>query len=201
MRTQKNKNVIMFTLMERLWHWIQAFSMIALAITGVAMHYHLGKMEGLTGIHHLFGWIVAINFIVWFFYMIVTGRIKQYIPYKGDEYPMGLFKQAKFYIFQIYTSNDHPYHVTAEHRMNPLQKVTYVSVMFLMLPIQMITGFLIMFGMADMKTMLIVHLLAGAFFVLFIFGHAYLATTGHTPLAFFKEMIHGYEEDVVKEEK
>jgi hypothetical protein len=28
----------------------------------------------------------------------------------------------------------------------------------------------------------------------------YLATTGHTPLALFKEMIHGYEEDLVKEE-
>ena len=199
MKTKKNKNIIMFTLMERLWHWVQAFSMIALAITGVMMHYQIGKMESSMNLHNLFGWIVAVNFVIWLFYMIATGRIKQYIPYKGDEYPMGLFKQAKYYALQIYTSNDHPYHVTAEHRMNPLQKVTYVGIMFLALPAQIITGFLIMFGIADMELMLIVHLLLGAFFVLFIFGHAYLATTGPTPLAFFKEMIHGYEEELEEE--
>ena len=199
MKTKKNKNIIMFTLMERLWHWVQAFSMIALAITGVMMHYQIGKIESSMNLHNLFGWIVAVNFVIWLFYMIATGRIKQYIPYKGDEYPMGLLKQAKYYVFQIYTSNDHPYHVTAEHRMNPLQKVTYVGIMFLALPAQIITGFLIMFGIADMELMLIVHLLLGAFFVLFIFGHAYLATTGPTPLDFFKEMIHGYEEEIEEE--
>ena len=200
MKTQKNTDIIMFTGMERLWHWVQAFSMIALAITGIMMHYQIGKLEVMTPVHNIFGWIVAVNFVIWFIYMVATGRIKQYIPYKGDEYPMGLFKQAKYYIFQIYTSNDHPYHVTAEHRMNPLQKVTYISVMFLALPAQMITGFLLMYGLLDVKIALIIHLLLGAFFVLFIFGHAYLATTGPTPLAFFKEMIHGYEEDVVKED-
>jgi len=199
MKTKKNTNIVMFTGMERLWHWLQALSMVILAGTGVAMHYHLANMLSMAKIHNIFGWVVAINFVVWFFYMIATGRIKQYIPYAGDEYPMGLFKQAKYYIFQIYTSNHHPYHVTAEHRMNPLQKLTYIQVMFVALPIQMVTGFLIMFGIADMKTMLIVHLLLGAFFVLFIFGHAYLATTGATPLALFKEMIHGYEEEVEEE--
>jgi len=67
------------------------------------------------------------------------------------------------------------------------------------MPAQMITGFILMFGGASVHTALLVHLLLGGFFVLFIFGHMYLATTGHTPTALFKEMIHGYEEEPVDE--
>jgi thiosulfate reductase cytochrome b subunit len=203
MKTQKNTNVVMFTLMERLWHWIQAFSMVMLAISGISLHWPgsiIGNMKSASGMHHLFGYIVAINFVVWVVYMIVTGRIHLYLPKKEDEYPMGIFKQAKFYILDIYFTNKHPYHVGPKNRMNPMQKVAYNGVMFLAMPAQIITGFLLMFGSASVHTALIIHLLVGGFFVLFIVGHMYLATTGHTPLALFKEMIHGYEEDLIKEE-
>ena len=81
--------------------------------------------------------------------------------------------------------------------MNPLQKVAYISVMFIAMPAQIITGFLLMNGSMSVHSALIIHLIIGAFFVLFLFGHIYLATTGHTPLALFKEMIHGFEEKVV----
>jgi len=201
MKTQKNTNVVMFTLMERLWHWIQAFSMIMLAISGISLHWPgtiIGSMETASSLHHLFGYIVAINFVVWFIYMLISKRIHFYLPKKADEYPMGIFKQAKFYLIDIYFTNEHPYHVGPENRMNPMQKLAYNGVMFLAMPAQIITGFILMMGGASVHTALIVHVLVGAFFVLFIVGHMYLATTGHTPTALFKEMIHGYEEEVVK---
>jgi len=200
MKTQKNTSVIMFTLIERIWHWVQAFSMIMLTISGISLHWPgviIKSMESASSMHHLFGYIVTINFVIWLIYMIFTKRIKIYFPKKEDEYPMGLFKQAKFYLFQIYTSNKHPYHATPENRMNPLQKVAYISVMFIAMPAQIITGFLLMNGSMSVHSALIIHLIIGAFFVLFLFGHIYLATTGHTPLALFKEMIHGFEEKVV----
>ena len=201
MKTQKNTSVVMFTLMERLWHWIQAFSMVMLALSGISMHWpdSIFSMETAYSMHNLFGYIVTINFVVWLLYMLITKRIHLYLPKKADEYPMGIFKQAKFYILDIYFTNKHPYHVGPENRMNPMQKVAYDGVMFLALPAQMITGFILMNGGASVHTALLIHVLVGAFFVLFIVGHMYLATTGHTPLALFKEMIHGYEEDLVKE--
>lgn len=201
MKTQKNTNVVMFTLMERLWHWIQAFSMVMLALSGISMHWpdSIFSMETAYQMHNLFGYIVTINFVVWLLYMLITKRIHLYLPKKADEYPMGIFKQAKFYIADIYFTNKHPYHVGPENRMNPMQKLAYDGVMFVALPAQMITGFILMKGGASVHTALLIHVLVGAFFVLFIVGHMYLATTGHTPLALFKEMIHGYEEDLVKD--
>jgi len=201
MKTKKNTNVVMFTLMERLWHWIQAFSMVMLAVSGISMHWPgaIISMESAYKVHNIFGIIVTVNFAVWLIYMLVSKRIHYYFPKKEDEYPISLFKQAKFYIADIYFTNEHPYHVGPDNRMNPMQKVTYVGIMFAAMPTQMITGFILMAGGASIHTALIIHLLLGAFFVLFIFGHMYLATTGHTPLALFKEMIHGYEEEPVEE--
>jgi thiosulfate reductase cytochrome b subunit len=201
MKTKKNTNVVMFTLMERIWHWVQAFSMVMLALSGISMHWPgaIFGMDKAYKIHNLFGIIVTVNFVVWLIYMLVSKRIHYYLPKKEDEYPLSIFKQAKFYIADIYFTNEHPYHVGPKNRMNPMQKVTYVNIMFIFMPAQMITGFMLLKGSASVHTALLVHLLLGAFFVLFIFGHMYLATTGHNPTALFKEMIHGYEEEPADE--
>ena len=190
---------VIFTLVERIWHWVQAVSMVILALSGISMHWPdysiFSTLKSASNIHHIFGYVVTVNFVIWLIYMIATKRIKQYMPQKHDEYPMGIFKQAKYYLFEIYTKKEHPYPVSPERRLNPMQKLAYIQVMFLAMPAQMITGFILMGSGTSMKMALIIHGVLALFFVLFIVGHIYLATTGHTPLAYFKEMITGKFED------
>jgi thiosulfate reductase cytochrome b subunit len=90
-----------------------------------------------------------------------------------------------------------------EAKHNPLQRLAYLSLAALLLPIQMASGFLYwgynswtQWGLdwLPLKVVALVHL-AGAFAILsFLVVHIYMTTTGHSLVAHIKAMITGWEE-------
>ena len=88
-----------------------------------------------------------------------------------------------------------------------MQQVAYFSIMFLLLPLEIVTGVLLWdldrFAVAidasgGIKAVSAVHLLLTIFFVAFLFVHVYLTTLGHTPFTHIKAMFTGYEEEPKK---
>lgn len=76
--------------------------------------------------------------------------------------------------------------------------------MLFLLPLQILTGLLllnvqeysdIINFLGGIKVVDTIHVLLFFFFFSFIIAHFYLATLGHTPLAHFKAMITGWEEE------
>jgi thiosulfate reductase cytochrome b subunit len=87
--------------------------------------------------------------------------------------------------------------------MNPLQQVTYLAILNVLLPLQGITGIL-MWGvqrwpefanaLGGLPILAPFHTLVAWTFAAFIVMHVYLTTTGHTPLAGIQAMMMGWED-------
>jgi thiosulfate reductase cytochrome b subunit len=200
----KKKSVFIYKLIIRLGHWSNALAVIALIVTGFIMHY-IGPGHGLARIHNIAGGAFVVLWILFFLYEIATFDVKQYLV-KGWELREGILKQALFYAIGIFKQEEHPYHMKAEARLNPLQKVAYFSVMFILAPLVGFTGMLLLdpnlmspfvsyIGMENMKYVFIVHL-AGAFgMVAYLLGHLYLGTTGDRIAQHYKVMITGQHDE------
>ena len=87
--------------------------------------------------------------------------------------------------------------------MNPLQQITYLAILNILLPAQVITGVLI-WGLqrwphiaaelGGLPVLALVHTLVAWAFATFIVMHVYLTTTGHSPTAGIKSMIGGWDD-------
>ena len=200
------RQVYLATKSERVGHWINALGFVLLIISGANIHFAkefniFGTFSVAVAVHEFVGVVVSINYIFWWIYMIGSGRIRFYLPNR-DDMPSGLIKQAKFYLFGIFKGEPHPFEEGTERKFNPLQKWTYLGVMTVMLPLQIITGLALLFLVTNwgdarwayIDQIGILHTVLAVFGTAFLFGHIYLATTGVTPLSHFKMMFTGWAE-------
>ncbi|MGC8658715.1 MAG: cytochrome b/b6 domain-containing protein [Desulfomonilaceae bacterium] len=202
------EKIYLHPLFERIWHWFQALCIIMLVITGTMIHWpeaFNGRFHWSVNVHNWFGWAAVISWVAWFIYVIISGRIKHYIPKKG-EIPGGMIRQAKFYGYGIFKHEPHPYAPTEDNKFNPLQKIAYLQFQLLLMPLLLITGILYMYpesfegiigSIGGLWVLALIHYALGAVFAAFLVAHLYLATTGETIGENFKAMIFGYG---VKEE-
>jgi thiosulfate reductase cytochrome b subunit len=197
------EEVLLHPLIERIWHWGQAICILVLIVTGVMIHWP-GAFPGLfpaaVAVHNAFGALTVLFFVLWLVYNLASGRIQHYIPRK-EEIPMGIIKQARFYLYGIFKHEPHPYVPTEENKFNPLQRVAYFQFQALLLPILLLSGILYLYpntfrGVIDaiggMAVLGLVHLVLGALFASFLVAHLYLATTGETVGENLKAITFGY---------
>ncbi|NOY55231.1 MAG: hypothetical protein GXP34_04510 [Actinobacteria bacterium] len=198
---------------ERFWHWLQAVAIILLVVTGAIIHWPGAvSPRGFTRLvitHNVMAAILVANALLSIVWHVASGAIRQYIPR-----PRGFFdqavRQAVFYVQGIFRGEPHPFEKDARHKMNPLQQMTYVVILNVLLPLQMITGIMIWgaqqwpgatAALGGLAFLLPVHALGAWLFVAFIILHVYLTTTGATPLAAIRAMISGWETIEVHEEE
>jgi thiosulfate reductase cytochrome b subunit len=200
MATEKLINVYLYTRYERFWHWLQTALIFVLLITGLEVHgvFSLLGFETAVDIHNYAGltWLIAFAFFV--FWVFTTGEWKQYIPTTQK-----MLVVIRYYTYGIFRGEPHPVPKRKEAKHNPLQRLTYLSLAALLLPIQMVTGFLYWgynswkgwgLDFLSMEVIAFVHM-AGAFAIFsFIIVHIYMITTGHTIFAHTKAIISGWEE-------
>lgn len=189
----------------RLWHGLNALCILALIATGISMYYvdpdrTLIEFSWAVKIHNVTGVILSFSYLIFFIANIVTGNRKYYkMPLKG----IGerLFKQGRYYAFGMFKGEKKPYPITEERKFNPLQKLFYVLVMYVGVPLVIISGWGLifpesviraMFGVSGILITSILHVAMGFFISLFLVIHIYVSTIGHTRSANFKSIINGY---------
>jgi thiosulfate reductase cytochrome b subunit len=202
----KMEKVYIYRIYERIWHWIQALSILLFIFTGLEIHFS-GQVNwlGITSaldLHNVTAIVFIINGILGLFFFLSTGGIKQYFPPFKTIIP-DILAQAKYYGYGIFNGAPHPTLKTASRRLNSLQQVTYLGLMFGLIPFQTITGVLLFtadglpqfvnfFG--GIKIIGYLHTLSAWLFVSFLVMHIYLTTTGHTITANLKAMVNGWED-------
>ncbi len=195
----KDKNTIkiyLYTRFERFWHWFQALMIILLIITGLEIHgtYQLFGFQTAANIHNFIGlsWLILFAFFV--FWLLTTGEWKQYIPTTKK-----LISVVLFYLWGIFQGRPHPIQKTKGAKHNPLQRLAYLGISAMLLPVQMITG-LLYYLYNDIPQILPLSVLAGihtliALFLLnFLVIHLYMTTTGHSLFSHIAGMITGWEQ-------
>ncbi len=135
------------------------------------------------------------------FYHLASGEIRQYLPEPAGFFGQGI-SQAKFYLSGIFLGHPHPFEKRPDRKLNPLQQITYLSILNILLPIQIVTGMLI-WGAQRWETvdstfggltlLAPTHALGAWMFAAFLLLHVYLTTTGPTPTANIGAMLHGWE--------
>lgn len=203
------KKVYIYRAFERFWHWTQAVLILFLALTGFEIHGSISFFGYRNAVkyHNIaaYSFIVLIIFAI--FWHLVTGEWKQYLPTMKN-----LKAQVFYYLFGIFSNSSHPTNKTVLSKLNPLQKLVYLSLKILVIPVMVISGLLYMFyrypqqgtieglNINSVEVIAIFHT-AGAFLLIaFLIVHLYLITTGATVTSNLKAMITGYEE-LEQEEK
>jgi thiosulfate reductase cytochrome b subunit len=191
---------------ERIWHWLMALSILLLLWTGIEIHW-VGAVSilGFTRsvlVHNVLAAILIGNAFLSLFYHLASNDIRQFIPPRATFFGEAV-AQARYYLNGIFVGAPHPVPKSLQRKLNPLQQVTYLMLLNILIPFQVITGALIWGaprwpGLSSMVGGLTIitpmHSFGAWLLATFVVTHVYLTTTGHTPLSNIKAMIGGHDE-------
>ena len=200
--------VKIFTGFERFWHWTQATLIFVLLFSGAGIHgfHHLVRFENLVYTHVIAAIGLMILWVFAIFWHLTTGTWRHYVPTTN-----GLFRVARYYAWDIFKGEDHPYRKHFWRKHNPLQALSYLGLKLFVFPLLWLSGLAyLLYGLwsngpftnTALEWVAWTHT-AGAFVMAaFIIIHLYLLTTGHSFVEHVKPMITGYDAvDLTPEEE
>lgn len=204
-----HKKVYIYKGFERFWHWTQAVLIFFLAFTGFEIHgtYSFFGFEEAVSYHSISAYMLLVLIAFAIFWHFTVGEWRQYLPTKKN-----MLAQVNYYIFGIFKNAPHPTKKTVLSKLNPLQKLAYLGLKVLIIPVVVSSGLLYMFyrypsqvgidalNISTLKWVAIIHTAGAILLLAFVIGHIYLTTTGHTILSNVNAMLTGYEELEVEDE-
>lgn len=192
--------IYLYSRYERFWHWLQALLIIMLLATGFEVHgtWKLLGFQKAVEIHNFIGltWLIAFAFFV--FWVFTTGEWRQYIPTTKK-----MFAVIRYYSYGIFKGESHPVPKRKDAKHNPLQRLTYLSLAALLLPVQMASGVFYWsynswsargFSWIPLEIIALIHTACAFAIFQFLIIHLYMTTTGHSLFAHIRAMITGWEE-------
>jgi len=195
----KDNKIYLYTRFERFWHWAQTLLILILIATGLEIHgvYHLLGFERAFTVHNFCAWTWLALYVFILFWMATTGEWKQYIPTFKK-----LFDVAFYYMLGIFRGAEHPVPKTVRTKHNPLQRLAYLGTVMVLVPFQLITGYLYYYYNAwpslgwdwALAPVALLHTAGGFAIMAFIIVHVYMTTTGPTLGAHTRAMITGWDE-------
>lgn len=200
----KNK-MYLYPLWVRLWHLANALMFLVLIITGLSLqyasqNYTIIPFSYAVSIHNITGIILCVGYVFYLFANRFTSNGNYYQFHLAG---MGgrIFKQMRYYSYGIFKHEKTPFPISIGRKFNPLQKISYVFVMYFFMPIIIITGFGLFFpemlpdkilGAGGIHITDLIHILSGFVLSVFMVVHIYFCTIGSTPTSNFKSMINGW---------
>jgi len=172
---------------------------IFLALTGFEIHnsYELFGFHNAVKWHNTAAWAFLVLIVFAIFWHFTTGEWRQYLPTTKF-----LKEQIDYYITGIFRGAPHPTKKTVYNKFNPLQRFVYLGLKILIIPVQVITGFLYLYHnypdsplqVQTLGPIALIHTLGAFALMAFVIAHVYLTTTGNKPTSNIKAMITGWEE-------
>jgi thiosulfate reductase cytochrome b subunit len=203
--------VYIYRSFERFWHWTQAALIFFLGFTGFEIHGSISFFgyQNAVKYHNIAAYAFIVLIIFAIFWHLTTGEWRQYLPTLKN-----IKAQLNYYIFGIFNNAPHPTKKTVLSKLNPLQKLVYLGLKVLVIPIMVFSGLLYMFyrypqksggievlNLSSIEPIALLHTFGAFLLVAFVIAHVYLITTGSTVTSNLKAMITGYEELEEQEEK
>src|SRR5512133_1399861 len=203
-----SKNFYHYPVWVRLWHTTNAVLCLCLIVTGFSMLYADPSNDLVVGfkravsVHNVCGVLLTISYTVFLIGNLFTANGRHYLlAVKG--LGQRLFQQGYYYAYGYFKGEKAPFPVTGERKFNPLQQVSYVGVMYMVVPLLFVTGWALLFPEFILKRFLgfsgifltdQFHVVLGFLVVVFLFIHLYVSTMGKSPISNFKSIITGWQE-------
>ncbi len=214
-KRDQGKKEILHPILIRMWHWVHAIAIVLLVLTGMQLRFPnlitwFGTFRIAVTIHNIFGFIVLFDYLLWFgFYVLKRELVKQYVPVPED-FTIGMPTQSTYYFARIFFGDPAPFEPTPAAKFNSLQKITYFGIMFVFVPLQIVTGVLlwdlerfqsIIAALGGVRVIDAFHIILAYIFTAFLIVHIYLSTLGHTFFSHIIAMIVGYEAKEARHKK
>jgi len=194
------EKIYIYKVFERFWHWSQALIIGFLGITGFEIHgsYTLFGFDNAVRWHSIAAWAFLILIVFAIFWHFTSGEWRQYIPTTKM-----LKEQFMYYIGGIFNNAPHPTNKTVYNKFNPLQRMIYLGLKILVIPVIVTSGFIYLyfhypkFGIEfqSLEPIALIHTFGAYILLAFVIAHVYLTTvTGVKSLSSIKAMITGWEE-------
>lgn len=191
----------------RIWHILNALLCLILIVTGVSMQFAgtLGGIIGFqtaVGLHNIAGILLSVNYLFFFFGNWFSSNRKFYrLEWKGFSQSIKL--QFRYYLIGHFKAEPKPFPITEEEKFNPLQKISYLIIMYLAMPLVILTGWIFLFPetiptkifwFSGLVFIDLFHIVMGFIISMFLIIHIYFSTFGTSPLSNFKSIVSGYHE-------
>lgn len=195
------RNVRIYPLFERFWHWSQMLLIMTLLFTGFRIRglHEIGSFDIAVNLHTLAALTLIVLWVFAIFWHLTTGTWKHYLPTTN-----GLMKVARFYAWGIFKGEHHPYRKAYWRKHNPLQAMSYLALKLVLFPAIWITGLAYLaynYWPAAMQSSSVLleivanlHVLTAFAIAAFVVIHVYLLTTGHSFVEHVRPMITGFDE-------
>jgi len=201
------ERIYLLPLWIRLWHWSNAALIITLGVTGASLHFAgsdgpLVEFSLAIRIHNIAGIALVALYAFFVIANVLSGNWWQYVP-KPPGILQRCWVQTRHYCWGIFKGEPEPFPVTKEVNFNALQALTYWAVMYLVLPLTILSGLVFMypqlapdtlFGVDGLLPVALLHYLSAVIIILFAIAHIYLGTMGAKVSSLFKTMITGWHE-------
>jgi thiosulfate reductase cytochrome b subunit len=190
----------------RIWHWINAGLIFFLIITGVQLRFprvSIFLYSHVVYLHKIVGFVMVGSFFYWLVYYVISGDLRKHYMFRRRD-AKGLLPQASYYTFSLFKGARSPFTPSTNSKFNPLQKIAYLSLMFILTPVIIVTGILfsdiayflkIINYIGGVRILDAIHVATGYAFLLYVIIHLYMSTLGHRITTHTKAMITGYEEE------
>jgi thiosulfate reductase cytochrome b subunit len=198
------QKIYFYPIWLRFWHATNACMFLLLIITGLSMQYGIFgiRFDFAVTIHNISGVILTIGYVFYFVANFTSGNLRFYqIKFSG--FYKKLKTQFKFYTIGVFKHEKPPFPITLNRKFNPLQKLSYVAVMYLIVPLIIISGIAMLFpqiiytkvmGIPGIVITDLVHVAMGFLGSIFMIIHIYFCTIGTKPSSNFKSIVSGYHE-------
>jgi len=201
------EKIYLYPVWVRLWHWLNVILCILLIITGISMQYSdpeypIMRFDYAVSIHDISGIILTVSYIIFLLGNIFTSNGTHYL-FRLKGYLRDVVKQFRYYSFGMFKGEKPPFEITKNNKFNPLQKFSYIVIMYITMPVVIITGLMLLYpeyllhdimGNQSIHYTDIVHVIIGFVISLFMLIHIYFCTIGASPTSNFKGIFSGYHE-------
>ncbi len=201
------EKLYLYPVWVRFWHWANAILCLLLILTGLSMQYSdpeypIIRFDWAVSIHDISGIILIISYIIFLIGNIFTPNGSQYL-FRIRGYFRNVTRQARYYAFGMFKEENPPFEITKSNKFNPLQRFSYVFIMYISMPVIIITGLMLLypeyllhdvFGTFALHTTDIIHVVLGFIVSLFFVVHVYFCSIGSRPLSNYRSMFNGYHE-------
>ncbi len=201
------EKLYLYPVWVRFWHWANAILCLLLILTGLSMQYSdpeypIIRFDWAVSIHDISGIILIISYIIFLIGNIFTPNGSQYL-FRIRGYFRNVTRQARYYAFGMFKGENPPFEITKNNKFNPLQRFSYVFIMYISMPVIIITGLMLLypeyllhdvFGTFALHTTDIIHVVLGFIVSLFFVVHVYFCSIGSRPLSNYRSMFTGYHE-------
>jgi len=153
-------------------------------------------------LHNIFGITVTLNYLLFFIGNMMTSN-KKYYRLKMKGLIKRLILQVNYYTSGMFKNENPPFPLNEKRKFNPMQKVTYLLAMYILVPGLIITGLALLFpetiieevySLSGIFMTAVLHASLGFLVSIFLVIHLYVASIGKHPLNNFKSIIDGYHD-------